>query len=77
MLIVLVILVFVLLGIADFPELISKKQWKETIILGVFYAGVFILAILQVTRGEIPSPMMAIHYFIDKCLHMSFPPPPG
>jgi multisubunit Na+/H+ antiporter MnhC subunit len=76
MLVVLVIVVFLLIGIADFPELISKKKWKEIIVLAVCYAGVFILAIMLVTRGEIPSPMKAIHHFVDTYLKLSYPPPP-
>lgn len=77
MLIVLVVFIFILLGLADFPELISSRRWYEAAVLACLYVGVFILAILQATRGHIPSPMKAIHNVIENYLNLSYPPPPG
>jgi len=77
MLIVLIVVVFIILGLADFPELISSRRWYEVAVLACLYAGVFILAVLQATRGQIPSPMKAIHYVVENYLHLSYPPLPG
>ena len=74
--VIMIVVVFIFLGLGDFPKLISTKKSKEIIVLSLLYVGVFVLAIMQATRGSIPSPMKAIHYVIDNYLKLSFPPPP-
>lgn len=71
--VVLVIIIFVLLGISDFPTLIQQKKWYEVSVLAGLYAFVFTLAILQTIGVILPSPVKGIQWFIINVLHLGYP----
>ena len=71
--IVLVIVIFVLMALSDFPELISGKKWYEVSVLAGLYVGVFVLAALQTLGVTLPSPIKGIQSFITNVLHLAYP----
>lgn len=71
--IVLLIFVFVLLGLSDFPPLIKKRKWYEVSVLSGFYVFVLTLAILQSSGVILPSPAKGIQRFIIDVLHLGYP----
>ncbi len=71
--IIVVILVFVILALSDFPRLIKNKKWYEVTVLSCFYVFVFILAALQSFEVILPSPAKGIENFIVNVLHLGYP----
>jgi hypothetical protein len=71
----LVIAIFILLALADFPQLIQDRQWKDVGLLGGFYAAVLTLAVLSSLGVTLPSPYVSIQYFIANVLHLGYPKP--
>ena len=73
--IIIVIVLFVLLGLSDFPQLIKNKNWKTVGVLGGLYAAVFTLAALMSFGVTLPSPLIGIQNFIIDVLHLGYPNP--
>ncbi len=73
--IIIVIVLFVLLGLSDFPQLIKNKNWKTVGVLGGLYAAVFTLAALMSFGVTLPSPFIGIQNFIIDVLHLGYPNP--
>ena len=69
----LVIVIFVLLALSDFPKLIKDTEWYEVSVLSGFYVFVFILAALQSSGVILPSPTKGIEKFIIEVLHLGYP----
>jgi phage-related holin len=68
----LIIIVFILIALADFPSLIRHKKWYEFTVLSVFFLSAFVLAVLQSLGIPIPSPMKGVAYIIHNVLHLSY-----
>lgn len=71
--VLLVIFIFAVLALSDFPKLIRSKKWYEVTVLSCLYVGVFILAVLQATGVKLPSPVKGIQHFIVDFLHLGYP----
>lgn len=69
----LVVVVFALMGLSDFPTLIKNKKWYEVSVLSGLYVFVFILAALQTFGVVLPSPIKGIQSFITNVLHLGYP----
>jgi hypothetical protein len=73
--IILVIIIFALLALSDFPQLIKNRKWHEVTVLSCLYIFVFTLAVLQSLNVVLPSPAKGIQYFIINVLHLGYPKP--
>lgn len=71
--IILLLLVFVIVALRDAPELIRRKHWKELAVYSVLFLLAFVVAFLQVTGVEIPSPIKQIQFFLKNILHLYYP----
>lgn len=71
--IILVIVIFILLALSDFPKLIKDKKWYEVSVLSCFYVFVFTLAALQSFGVILPSPAKGIQKIIIDVLHLGYP----
>lgn len=69
----LIIVIFILLGLSDFPKLVHDKKWYEVSVLSGFYVCVFTLAVLQSSGVVLPSPIKGIQSFIVNFLHLGYP----
>lgn len=69
----LIVVIFAILALADFPKLIKDKKWREAAILGVFYAGTFTLAALQAYDVTLFSPIKMFQKLITDVLHLGYP----
>lgn len=72
---ILVVGVFALLALSDFPPIIKEKKWYELAILSVLYLCVLSLAILQSMQIHIPSPMKGAQFVISELLGLKYPNP--
>ena len=72
---ILVIVVFILLALSDFPQLIKSKKWKVVGVLGGLYAMVLTFAVLMSFNVKLPSPFVSIQDFITNVLHLGYPKP--
>ncbi len=72
---ILVIVVFCLLALSDFPSLIKGGKWKAVVVLGCFYAGVLTLALLMSLDVKLPSPFVGMQELIVDVLHLGYPKP--
>ena len=73
--IALIVVVFVVMALSDFPSLVKEKKWYEVTVLSGLYAGVFALAALQTSGVVLPSPVKGIESFITNVLHLAYPKP--
>ncbi len=73
--IVLVIIIFIILALSDFPKLIHEKKWYEVSVLSAFYIVVLTLSVLYTAGVTLPSPVKGIQYFIVDVLHLGYPKP--
>lgn len=71
--IALIIVIFILLGLSDFPKLVHEKKWYTVSLLSCFYVFVFTLAALQSFGVVLPSPIKGIQKFIIDVLHLGYP----
>lgn len=71
--IMLVILIFTILGLSDFPKLVKEKKWYEVSVLFGFYLFVCTLSVLQSYGIVLPSPIRGIEHFIVNVLHLGYP----
>jgi hypothetical protein len=71
--IVLIIVIFALMALSDFPSLIKGKKWYEVSVLSGLYIIVFALAALQTVGVTLPSPIKGIQSFITNVLHLAYP----
>ncbi len=71
--IVLVVFIFALLALSDFPKLIKDKKWYEVTVLAGFYVFVLTLAVLQAGGVPLPSPVKGIQHLIVEVLHLGYP----
>lgn len=71
--VILVVIVFILLALSDFPKLIKDKKWYEVTVLSGLYAFTFILTVLHTVGVILPSPVKGIQYFIVEVLHLGYP----
>ncbi len=71
--IVLLIVIFILLALSDFPNLIKERKWYEVFVLSGFYVFVFTLASLMTFGVTLPSPIKGIQYIITDVLHLGYP----
>ncbi|SHH94720.1 hypothetical protein SAMN02745823_01598 [Sporobacter termitidis DSM 10068] len=69
----LIILIFIIMALADFPKLIKDKRWYEVTILSGVYIFVFVLAALQTSGVTLPSPIKGLQSFITNVLHLTYP----
>ena len=72
---ILVIAVFIILALADFPKLIKSRKWKAVVVLALFYSTVLTLAILMALGMTLPSPFEGIQKFITNVLKLGYPKP--
>ncbi len=72
---ILVVFIFILLALSDFPRLIKDKKWKMVGILGGFYVVVLTLAILLSFGVTLPSPYVGAQKLIVDVLHLGYPKP--
>ncbi len=70
--IILIIIFFILIALADFPALIKYKKWYEFTVLSVFFLCAFVLAILQWRGISIPSPTKGAVFIIQDVLHLKY-----
>lgn len=70
--IVILILVFVLIALADFPVLLKKNKKREFVILLIFYILAFTISAMQVFGVKIPSPVPGIKFFIKDVLGLKY-----
>ncbi|NLT14284.1 MAG: hypothetical protein GXY05_08060 [Clostridiales bacterium] len=68
--IVLVIGIFLLLALSDFPKLIKEKKWYVVSVLSGFYVFTIVLAVLYTAGVTLPSPIKGIQYLIVDVLHL-------
>lgn len=73
--IVMVVIIFILMALSDFPKLIHDKKWYETTVLAGIYAIVMSLAVLFAAGVTLPSPIKGIQNFIINVLHLGYPKP--
>lgn len=73
--IILVIFVFALLALSDFPPLIKDKKWYEVIVLCALYLSVVTLASLQTLGVTLPSPIKGAQTLIVDVLKLGYPTP--
>jgi hypothetical protein len=73
--IILVIAVFLLLALSDFPKLIKEKRWYEVSVLSGFYLLTMTLSLLYTAGVTLPSPVKGIQHFIVDVLHLGYPKP--
>jgi cyanate permease len=71
---VLIIVIFLLMALSDFPKLIKDKKWYEVTVLSGLYVLTFTLAALQAAGVTLPSPIKGIQGFITNVLHLAYPP---
>lgn len=71
--IILVIIVFILMALSDFPKLVRSKKWYEVSVLSGFYVFVMTLAVLHTAGVILPSPIKGIQNFIINVLHLGYP----
>lgn len=71
--IALVILIFLIMALSDFPKLIKEKKWYEVSVLSGFYMFVMTLAVLHTAGIILPSPAKAVQKFIIDVLHLGYP----
>ncbi len=72
---ILIITIFLLMALSDFPNLIKERAWKTVGILGGFYAVVLTLAVLLSLDITLPSPFVGIEKLIVDVLHLGYPKP--
>lgn len=71
--IVLIFVLFILLGLSDFPKLVHEKKWYDVSVLSCYYVFIFTLAALQSFGVILPSPIKGIQKFIIDILHLGYP----
>ena len=71
--IVLVVVIFIILALSDFPELVHNKKWYEVGVLSGLYLFTFTLAALMAFGVTLPSPAKGIQNFIVNILHLGYP----
>lgn len=59
-----VIIVFVVIGLIQTPELVRKKQWPELIASSLLLSLGFLLSFLQVIGVKLPNPNKGIEAII-------------
>lgn len=69
---VLVFLAFAGIGVADLPEMVKNKRWRDLAIYCVIFLLVLTLGVLIAVGVKIPSPIKAIQAFYRDVLHLSF-----
>ncbi|SBW09164.1 conserved hypothetical protein [uncultured Eubacteriales bacterium] len=72
---VLVLLAFAGIGVADLPEMVKTKRWRDLTIYCVLFLLVLTLGVLIAMGVKIPSPIKAIQAFYRDVLHLSFKMP--
>jgi len=72
-LIILVVIVFGLLALSDFPPLIKNKKWYEVSVLAALYLSVFTLAALMTFGVTLPSPIKGAETLIVDVLKIGYP----
>jgi hypothetical protein len=70
-----VLIVFGLLALSDFPSLIKDKKWYEVTALSCLYVLTITLASLMTFGVTLPSPIKGIEKFIVDVLHLGYPKP--
>ena len=68
-----VILVFILLALSDFPKLIKEKKWYDVSVLSGFYVLVTVLSVLYTVGVTLPSPIKGIQHLIVDVLQLGYP----
>ena len=64
--------VFAVIALTDYPVLIQGKRKKELATLTVFYLLAFVLALLLFFNVKLPSPIQGAQYIIKDILHFSY-----
>lgn len=70
---IIVLLIFGLLALSDFPPLVKNKKWYEVTVLSLFYLSVLTLACLQTFGVTLPSPTKGIQKLIVDVLKIGYP----
>jgi len=68
----LLLLAFICIAWLDVPKLMKAKQWKELVVFSLFFITAFTMSLLLVLGVKIPSPILAIQYFIEDVLHLHY-----
>jgi hypothetical protein len=69
--IILLVLVYIVIGLFQIPNLIKKKYWRDLAAFSCFIIAAFALSLLYSLDINIPSPFIAVHYVLD-ALHMHY-----
>jgi uncharacterized protein with PQ loop repeat len=69
--IALIVILFLLLALVDFPKLIRSKNWYEVSVLSAFFFSAFVLAILQ-SYGITVNPIKGAESIIKDMLHINY-----
>jgi hypothetical protein len=56
-----VILIFLIIGLIDFPKVIKTKKTKDLVVLTIVYSLSFIYCFIYVLNGRVFSPIEKIH----------------
>ena len=70
--IILLFAVFVCIALLDVPNLIKTKEWKYLAVFSIFFVIAFTMSFLLVIGVDIPSPMLAIQYFLKDVLNLHY-----
>lgn len=70
---ILLLLIYAYILIANVPGLIKRKEWKELIVLSIFYVIAFGLGIMYVLGIPVPSPMKGLQHLIVDILGIEYP----
>lgn len=72
---VLVVGVFLLLALSDFPQLIQARKWYDAAVLAALYLFVLTMAVMQTLQMTVPSPVKAAQFLISQILGIRYPDP--
>lgn len=73
--VILVLVIFILLALSDFPNLIKEKKWYDVTVLAGLYVFTAALSVLHAAGVTLPSPVKGIESFIVNVLHLGYPKP--
>ncbi len=73
--IILVLIVFGLLALSDFPPLVKSRKWYEVAVLSALYVFALVLAALYTFDVVLPSPIKGVQKLIVDVLKVGYPEP--
>ncbi|HWS29225.1 MAG TPA: hypothetical protein VN512_03815 [Clostridia bacterium] len=71
----LVILLFAGIAVAELPKMVKNKRWRDLTIYSVVFVLVFALGILIASGVKVPSPIKAVQAFYRDVLGLTFKQP--